>query len=294
MTKAESFAVQRASGVEGRLELAFAAAADGRTRLVECRQQPPLKVVRAFEQPDGAAMVHLHNVSGGVLGGDQLELTINVGKQASAQVTTTGATRIYRCVDSSSTSQQLTHVRVGECGLLEYVPDALIPFSSSRYRQDTTIELADGAGLFWWETISPGREASGEIFAYQRLEIRLNIFAPNRRIASEQVRFEPSLRSPASPARLGRFLYCTTFYICRVGLENTRWLELENQLNELANSISDPRRVLWAASALSAHGLAVRALSMSYLDIVSGLARFWSAAKRNLYNREAIPPRKTP
>jgi urease accessory protein len=46
----------------------------GCTVLAASRQEPPLKVVRAFELEDGAALVHLHNVSGGLLGGDRLEL----------------------------------------------------------------------------------------------------------------------------------------------------------------------------------------------------------------------------
>ena len=68
----------------------------GRPVLAASHQEPPLRVVRAFALEDGAAMVHLHNVSGGLLGGDQLGLTVNVGAGACAQITTTGATRIYR------------------------------------------------------------------------------------------------------------------------------------------------------------------------------------------------------
>src|SRR5271169_2160149 len=59
----------------------------GQTILAASHQEPPLKVVRAFAVEDGAALVHLHNVSGGLLGGDRLELAVNVGRGARAQVT---------------------------------------------------------------------------------------------------------------------------------------------------------------------------------------------------------------
>ena len=44
--------------------------AEGQTVLAASHQEPPLRVVRAFPLADGAALVHLHNVSGGLLGGE--------------------------------------------------------------------------------------------------------------------------------------------------------------------------------------------------------------------------------
>src|SRR5205823_4167732 len=94
------------------------------TRLAICEQQPPLKVIRAFPLADGGALVHLHNLSGGILGGDQLSLTVEVGKDASAQLTSTGATRLYRSRPHLPSATQTTIMRVGEGGLLEYLPDS--------------------------------------------------------------------------------------------------------------------------------------------------------------------------
>src|SRR5438876_2690848 len=74
--------------VQGRLRLRFELRGDReQTVLAECMQQLPLRVVRAFQLDDGAALVHLHNLSGGVLVGDQLDLSIVVGPRAMAQVT---------------------------------------------------------------------------------------------------------------------------------------------------------------------------------------------------------------
>ena len=83
----------------GKLHLRFRPSEQGETRLTAVdalMQTPPLRFVRPFPLPDGAALVHLHNLSGGVLGGDTLQTTIDVDAGARAQVTTTGATRIYR------------------------------------------------------------------------------------------------------------------------------------------------------------------------------------------------------
>ena len=79
-----------------------------RTRLRHSVQIPPLRVVRPFDLPRGGALVHLHNVSGGVLGGDRLDNEICLEEGARVQVTTTGSTRIYRHRTGGPTAQQVT------------------------------------------------------------------------------------------------------------------------------------------------------------------------------------------
>lgn len=279
--------------VHGRLGLRFEA--DGpsnQTALVECVQRPPLKVVRAFRTGDGGALVHLHNLSGGVLGGDLLETSVEVGPAAVVQLTTTGATRLYRSRTGARAARQVTRIQVGADGLVEYLPDPLIPFAGSHYIQETTIELSAGAGLFWWETIAPGREARGELFQYELLQLRTDIVLEGRPVAIERVSLEPSVRPLTSTLRLGPYRYLASFYICRAGLEPARWLELETLLGELARRLSSASCALWGVSMLCAGGLLVRALCVRGWDIQTGLPQFWRVAKSFLYGRAAVPPRK--
>lgn len=277
----------------GLLRLRFGRADDtSRTALIECDQRPPLQVVRAFPSSRAAALAHLHNLSGGVLGGDLLELSVEVGDGASAQVTSTGATRLYRCRHGASAAVQRQCFRVGRGALLEYLPDELIPFAGARYRQETVIELADGAGLFWWETVAPGRAARGELFMYDSLLFKLDLTARGLPLARERVALNPARRPLQSTARLGPYLYFATFYVCRVGLPEPRWLELEEELAGLARSLSSTGSTLWGVSTLPAHGLVVKALSIKGRDIAHGLLDFWRASKSALYGEAAVPPRK--
>jgi len=176
--------------------------------------------------------------------------------------------------------------------LLEYLPDPLIPFAGSRYQQHTHIDLAYDAGLFWWETITPGREAHGEVFGYEKLYLMAEITAQGKPLAIERMKIEPQQRAPSSLTRLGSFPYFCSFYICKVGLQATRWLQLEQQLSTLAQELSRPMDISWGVSTLVAHGLLVRAVSRQGRDIATGLLAFWRAAKLALYGQEAIPPRK--
>jgi len=279
--------------VKGRLHLHFVYDQTvQQTRLVVREQQPPLKIIRAFPLAEGGALVHLHNLSGGVLGGDQLQIAVEVGPQAYVQLTSTGATRLYRSLPQAAMAVQTSDIQVGEGGLLEYLPDALIPFAGSRYRQQSRIELAAGAGLFWWEMVAPGRAARGECFEYEQLHIELYLSAQGKPLAIERVKLEPQCHPLSSLARLGPYHYFCSFYICRVGLQAARWSSLEKELSIVAQKLSRPGEICWGVSTLVAHGLVIRALSCQGREIATGLMAFWQAAKLALYGQDAIPPRK--
>jgi urease accessory protein len=274
------------------MRLDFACASEGRTLLSESFQEPPLKVVRAFALKDGSALAHLHNVSGGLLGGDHLSLQINVGRGASAQITTTGATRIYHARQGFYSTTQRNDITVGEGGLLEYLPDAIIPFAGADFFQRTTIDLSEGAGMFWWEILAPGREASGELFAYKRVEMRTRVNALGRRIACENICVQPGNHNVTSLARFGGYRYSATLYICRIGMDPSYWRTAEDHVREVTRSLTQVGETIWGISTLAAHGLVVRSLAHSGRGVLEGLQAVWRRAKMHLYDREAILPRK--
>lgn len=279
--------------VKGRLHMTFAYDETfHQTRLALCEQESPLRVIRAFPLSGGGALVHMHNLSGGVLGGDQLSISARIGPRASVQLTSTSATRLYRSSPTAPVAVQTYTIQVQEGGLLEYLPDQLIPFAGSRYRQHTHIELAHDAGLFWWETIAPGRKARGEVFDYEQLQLEAKITALGRPLAIERMKIEPQHRTPSSLTRLGAYPYFCSFYICKVGLEPAYWLHMEQRLSVLAQQLSRPEEIHWGVSTLVAHGLVVRAVSRQGREIATGLLAFWREAKFALYGQEAIPPRK--
>jgi len=279
--------------VQALLRLQFSRNAQtGETFLSESYQEPPLKVIRAFSSPDGAALAHLHNISGGLLGGDHLTQEINLECRALVQLTTTGATRIYRPRNNDLQTTQRNEISVGEGALLEYVPDSTIPFAGARYLQHTSIHLGAGAGLFWWEILAPGREARGELFSYDELAVKTRISALGRIIATENLLLSPASAEVSSLARMGAYRYLATFYICRVGLDAAAWRAAEDRLREHTCNLTRPGELLWGVSTLVAHGLVVRCLARNGWKVLPGLHAIWRSAKRHLYDQEAIPPRK--
>ena len=252
-----------------------------------------MRDLRAFEQANSAALVHLHNVSGGILTGDRLSLRIVAGPHSTAQVTSTGATRVYRHREGALGSEQTTDISLHEGALLEYLPDALIPYAGSRHSQRTVIRLEKQAILFWWEVLAPGRQAMGETFAFESLRIETEIRSAMRPLLLESFLLEPALRPLSSAARMGHYTHMASFYACQVGVPSARWQDLEQQLTAFAGARSRPGVTLWGASTLASDGVAIRGLSVSARTLPATLAGFWRIARLFLTGEEPVAPRKT-
>ena len=274
--------------MDGRLCLRFDRNGEATTVRIT-RQDPPWKVLRGFTTATGECLAHLNNVSGGVLGGDRLELDVEVSTGAQAQITTTGATRIYAPRAASEDSLCTTSIRLRAGALLEYLPDPVIPFRGSRAEQRTRIDMEEGATLFWWEILAPGRIGHGECFDYECLRVVAEVWADSVPILIDRMRLEPGRRSPRSPARFGDRNFLTTFVIAQPGAPQGLWREMEAELGRQIQSDG----VVWGVSALPAHGILIRGLSESGLAIAPALYEFWKAAKMLLCGRSVTLPRKT-
>jgi urease accessory protein len=261
-------------------------------RFLVKRQDSPWKVVRAFALPGNGRLVHLHNVSGGVLAGDRLALDVDVKAGAAAQITTTGATRLYRHREGAADSGQHTRFFVGDAALLEYLQDALIPYAGSRHIQRTEIRLGRGASLFWWEILAPGRLAAGERFAFERLRVQTAIDAGSRPVLREDFLLEPGRCDMTAKARAAEYSYLASLCVVQEGRPATFWRGLEDRLNEIAAGRTRWGQEVWGASTLSSDGVIVRGLGRSGCFLHEALIEFWSVARLAVTGVEAAPPRK--
>jgi urease accessory protein len=237
-------------------------------------------------------MVHLNNVSGGVVAGDRLGLDVEVNSGAAAQLTTTGATRLYRHRTGAADSEQHARFSVGDGAMLEYLPDMVIPYAGSRHSQRTEIHLGRGSTLFWWEALAPGRLAAGERFAFERLRVRTEVYAASRPVLREDYCLEPARRSLSAMARMCGYSHAASLCIVQEGRPSAFWRGLEDRLNEIARERTQPGQYVWGASTLASDGVIVRGLSMSGCFIHRTLVEFWTAARLSVTGAAALPPRK--
>ncbi len=199
------------TGMEGRLHLSLLH--DGaKTIIAGQRAEPPLAVQRALycEQslPD-MAYVYVTSTSGGILQGDRHVTRFDLGGGARAHITTQGATRIYGTRDSARTEKKPAaraslRLSLGESSYLEYMPDQIIPYAGSRFRQDAVMSVHETATLVYAETVSPGRVGMGESFAYESCSLRMRVTDQDERFRFvDAARMEPrivSLQPSASAA----------------------------------------------------------------------------------------------
>jgi urease accessory protein len=261
------------------------------TRMFVASQDPPWRVVRAFPNGQRQAVVHLHNVSGGILAGDSLHLSMEAGANTRVQVTSVGGTRIYRHRPGRAPARLSTSISVGDGATVEYLPDVIIPFAGSRFAQSMDVSLGRNAGFIGWETLAAGRIASGEEFAFDLFDSECSVRSGTRPLALERYSLAPSARDPRSVARWGRFRYTATMYVCHTGVAQSRWHDVESSLNELA-FLRTSRAARWGVSALVAGGLVIRGLALEAHQITTGLHALWDAAKQEIWGEAALPPRR--
>lgn len=248
--------------------------------------------MRAFRLPESGALVHLNNVSGGVLAGDRLALDVDVEAGATAQITTTGATRLYRHRPGAADSEQDTRITIGENGLVEYLPDSVIPYAGSRHVQRTKIQVGNSGTLFWWEVLAPGRLAAGERFEFDCLRVHASIDAGSRAVLREDFLLDPANKRLPSTVRMDRYSHLASLYVVCEAAPAGLWRQLEARLNEYAQELTCPDEAVWGASALVSDGLVVRGLCASGRLVHGPLVEFWKLARLAVTGKEAVPPRK--
>ena len=172
--------------LQAKLSLKFAGI-DGTTRLVERDHFGPLLVQKPF-YPEGREVCHVVIIHppGGVVGGDQLEVSAQIGASANAQITTPGATKWYKA--NGYTSHQKIRIDVNKGGALEWVPQETIFYNHANVAIDHQVTLEDDAVYVGCEILCFGRTASGETFDQGQIKQRTSIRRNNKLIWLEQIR----------------------------------------------------------------------------------------------------------
>lgn len=142
--------------VAGRARVSFACDADKIVRLVDLEQRDPLKILfpDPLDEPQPVAV--LVNTGGGIVGGDSLEIEVEIGAGATALVTAQAAEKIYRAWGPSAhTSNALS---VGEAARLEWLAQETILVFGRRARAPRRSARSPSRGRLW---TSRGRRSTG-------------------------------------------------------------------------------------------------------------------------------------
>ncbi|SDX05216.1 urease accessory protein [Nitrosomonas oligotropha] len=197
--------------LQARLSLKFAAI-DDTTRLVERDHFGPLLVQKTL-YPEGRKVCHavIIHPPGGIVGGDQLEITADAEAFAKVQITTPGAAKWYKA--NGHTSRQKIRIRVKKGASLEWVPQETIFYNHTDVSVDHQIILEDDAVYIGCEILCFGRTAFGERFSDGQIKQRTSIQRNGKIIWLEQIRLRGEDAAMNGPLALSGKTVCATLLL---------------------------------------------------------------------------------
>ena len=123
----------------------------------------PLRILQSL-YPEGDAVCHnvLVHPPGGLVGGDTLDMRVQVGPGAHSLVTTPGATRFYRSEAGLATQQVQAHIDDG--ARLEWLPLEALAYSGCDALNLARFTLAPTAELLTWDITALGLPLASQPF----------------------------------------------------------------------------------------------------------------------------------
>lgn len=174
---------------QARLDLEFAKK-NGRSYLAKNLHLGPLVLQKALH-PEGDAVCHgvIIHPPGGVAGGDQLRLNVNVNQDAHALLTTPGAGKWYKA-NGQQASQHL-RFNLQQTACLEWLPQENILFDGAQVKFSAEVNLAEDARYAAWEVLCFGRQAQQEVWQTGSLHQDLTILRDETLIWNERTSLKP-------------------------------------------------------------------------------------------------------
>ncbi|MES2579713.1 MAG: urease accessory protein UreD [Pseudomonadota bacterium] len=185
---------------------------NGRSYLAKRQHNGPL-VIQKTLYPEGDALCHgiIIHPPGGVAGGDELILNVNLQTNASALLTTPGAGKWYKA-NGTAASQHLQFDLAEKCSL-EWLPQENILFDGSIVNFSADINLGMDAKYAGWEILCFGRRAKGESWLTGKLNQKLVIKRADKTIWQESAHLEANDRFFHSAIGLGGNVVSASFVI---------------------------------------------------------------------------------
>jgi urease accessory protein len=136
---------------------------DGRSVLTRRSHVGPLRLLKPL-YPEGEHLCHavIVHPPGGIVAGDELNMTVAVERGAHLTVTTPGAQKWYR--SAGDRARATTSLAVESTSVLEWIPQETIVFDGAQVEQSYRVDLTRESRFFGWDIVCFGRTWSDERF----------------------------------------------------------------------------------------------------------------------------------
>lgn len=153
-------------GLRGRVQIRAEPDGRGGVRLPVLRSAPPISL-----RPAGAVL-YLVASAAGPLGGDEVEVEVEVAPGAALTVTTVAASLALPGRSGAPSSVRVT-ATIGEGAALRWLPEPLVACHGCDHRASAQVDVAEGATLEWCEELVLGRhrESPGDCRTALRVDV---------------------------------------------------------------------------------------------------------------------------
>ncbi len=254
------------------------------TVLAHCRHEGPLRVQKALypEGKDLCQVIVLHPPSG-IVGGDDLQITVEASEQSLVQMTTPGAGKLYGSAGPLAT--QSVNISVGAGALVEWMPQETIVYDAARANLHTHVNLSADSTFFGWDIYCLGRLASGEVFNQGAVNVSYRLERDGEALWIERGRFlgdDPLLHSVVG---LDDRSVCGTLMLSYKGIDASA-----KDLMALCRETAPIDDSLYGVTFLPGL-LLVRYLGQSSEAVRSWFTELWTRLRPEYLERPAVLPR---
>jgi urease accessory protein len=250
------------------------------------RHDGPLRVLQAL-YPEGDSICHhvLVHPSGGVVGGDVLNIAARVESGAHALITTPGATRFYRSAGESAL--QTLNADVADGARLEWLPLESIAHSGCIAENRMQFNLQNGGEMMGWDVLALGLPASN--LAFERGSFTQRIEFPGRWLERGVMDANDVHLLNSAVGWAGHRVMGSLWFAVGGSLAAPR----RDDLIDSARGVIEGHTLRSTAGVTSAHEgiIVLRALAHRVEPLMQLMTAVWGKWRRIAWQLDAPPPR---
>lgn len=145
---------------------------------------------------------------GGLLAGDRIRLSLDLGADTRTFLGSQASTKVYRS-DGQKVAQVAVTATLGSQAFLAWLPDPVVPFAGSRLEQSLRVDLAPTASAVLLDAVTAGRLAREERWDLTRCISRLTVDRGGKPLLRDAL----NLRSHLLRERLGSCGVLATLFL---------------------------------------------------------------------------------
>jgi urease accessory protein len=247
----------------------------------------PLRVLQSL-YPEGDAVCHnvLVHPPGGLVGGDTLDIDVQVATGAHGLITTPGATRFYR--SASGVALQSTAIQLDAGARLEWLPGEALCYSGCIAENRLVMSLAASSELLGWDVTALGLPNAS--LPFERGEFLQHLELKNQWLERGKIAAHDTLLLDSPLGMAGNRCIASMFFVVGEPLTRSR---KENAL-EAARTVASSHALASTIGVTSPHPqvIVVRVLSPvvePVMDLFRSIRDSWRSELWGLKNEH--PPR---